>query len=94
MNETKRHLKPWPADALIIVAPSPPEAVRDPAFPAVPGLCRDCCRAVLVRLDSIARAAAMPERKGRPIEFFCVKCAAGYDGRTIEVFRDYRERAG
>jgi hypothetical protein len=92
-------LKPWPADAIMIVAASP-ESANVPAMDLPqPGQCRDCGAAVLYCSRTMARAQEVAAKTGgRPIRFFCLGCASLYDvamcnrlidhsgGESLEVF--------
>lgn len=87
---------PWPADALIIVASRPEEAVLGQMDGVHRGTCRDCGTAVLYSGYSRRRLGAYADRMRdrRPIEFLCVACAVRYDPGTIDVFEDHRPGAG
>jgi hypothetical protein len=55
-----------------------------------PGVCRDCGADVVYDGYSFRRISELPERRGRPVMFFCMRCAFGYDARTITHFEDHR----
>lgn len=82
---------PWPADAIILVSPTPDEVVYDARFPTELHSCRDCVTAVMPRTDSIRRCEADPGRRGRPVRFLCIRCAVQYDPRSVvaRVMREY-----
>jgi DNA-directed RNA polymerase subunit RPC12/RpoP len=79
--------KPWPNDAVMIVAPSPEEAVIDPQEETAVDSCRDCGARVLYRLRSVKATAPFP---GRPVRFFCIPCAVTYDRGTVTHLVDLR----
>lgn len=76
-------LKPWPADAVIIVAAT--AGTEDQA--AMRGVhvaqCRDCRAEVHGDAFTFKRAHTFKSRRGRPVEYLCCRCAMGYDaGRS------------
>lgn len=83
-------LKPWPADAVIIVAARKGTEVRRQMSGAFSAVCRDC--GTIVRYDPRTRDAAetLPERRGRAVAFLCVECHATYDSQTITHMVDHR----
>ena len=83
-------MKPWPTDALIIVAPSPAKAVIDASKPTVERHCRSCCCELTVREETIEHALEMDERHGRPVDFFCVSCAVEHVKGGVDVRVDMR----
>lgn len=83
--------KPWPADAVMISAPSPSEAVIDAAEPTVDRTCRDCGKPVLVRVSGIAVAVNSPIRMGRPIDYLCTTCTVLYDVNSLDLLIDLRK---
>lgn len=66
----------WPKDAVMIVAPLASERIDEPGRVAVEACCRGCRVVLQPAASTIATAAAMPERQGRPIRFFCEGCSA------------------
>jgi hypothetical protein len=82
--------KHWPADAFIVVAPVPGEAVMRPEYPTTGRVCRDCGAPVVVRLHSLDHAEASPYRHGKPVGFLCVGCAVTYDRNSLEKIIDLR----
>jgi hypothetical protein len=86
--------KPWPGDAVMIIAANAGE--EDPAIMerVVPAACRDCGAALAADGRTLRRAEALPSRRGRPVLYFCVPCAVGYDVNSItELYDDRRSRA-
>lgn len=82
--------KPWPRDAVMIVA-SPPEEAEIEKMEAIWGRdCRDCGRRLWVDTKTVREVFWLPVRRGRPIKFFCPECATRYDFDTINHFKDNR----
>jgi len=80
-------MKPWPSDAVIIVAARAGEqrpGVRTPFRRR----CRDCGAVVVCSHGGISAAANTPSRRGRPIAFFCPDCTVTYDRGSIDVLHD------
>jgi hypothetical protein len=88
MTEASR--RTWPGDAVLVVCATPEEARHADDEVVHMGICRDCRCLVAYGQRTLARALAMPERKGRPVEFFCVACAVQYDFRSIDLVEDHR----
>lgn len=86
MNET-RPTKPWPADAVMVVAARAGQENRAAMSGADPAVCRDCEAALRFDPQTTAAALLMPERNGRPVRFFCPPCAMTYDPRSIQILR-------
>lgn len=76
--------KPWPIDAVIIIASRRGTEVRarmtDPAVEE----CRDCGVEVVVDTPSVSAAAAYPQRNGRPIAYLCIECAVTYNRGSVD----------
>jgi hypothetical protein len=92
---TPEPLKPWPRDAVMIVAAFPDEARRDQMESCHAGTCRDCGREILYDGFSYHRAQQFTRLKAnvvRPIKFFCVECAVKYDMQHFDHFEDHRGR--
>ncbi len=91
MLPTKQQLKPWPHDAVMIVA-SPTAEVNYAGIKAdpMPGTCRDCGAEVIYDSWTFEVAENLPSRLGRPILFFCVNCCLNYDRGTITELYDHR----
>lgn len=84
-------LKPWPSDAVIIVAaPSAESIVGNMRGPAFKCLCRDCGEELLADSFSRDAALAMPERMGRPVAHICIRCCVTYDRSSIQKLIDHR----
>lgn len=87
-------LKPWPNDAVMVVAATPDAARRDQMESVHPCNCRDCGKA-LVADGYTLRIAASPELAwGRPTKFFCVECCQKYDFSQVTHSEDHRFRKG
>ena len=84
-------LVPWPVDAVMIVASLEGEFRHDQirGFP-VACRCRKCEANLLADSWTIARAENLPETRGRPVLFFCIKCAALHDLSMLNVMEDHR----
>lgn len=87
-----RTLKPWPRDAVMIVAATPEAARRDQMESAEPAECRDCGRRLVVDGYTLRRALTMPARRGRPVRYFCVECYGHYDVGQCNIVEDHRGR--
>lgn len=70
--------KPWPADAVMVVAKPEEEAARTPMEGRHPCRCRDCGALLVADTFAVRRAEGHPLRAGRPVKFFCHGCARGY----------------
>ena len=87
-----RPLKDWPADAIVIVCALPQEFRHD----LIGGdpqarVCSDCEAIVLADSWTIRRAEAIPIRRGRPLRFLCLQCAAGYDYDQVQYSERHRK---
>lgn len=88
---TQLQPKPWPSDAVMIVAANDGEENRANMRGVVLHCgCRDCGQALAVDSYCIDQATHMPERLGRPVSFFCIPCATRYDANSITHFVDHR----
>jgi hypothetical protein len=81
-------LKPWPSDALIVIA-----AYRGTENAATmegprPCHCRDCGAELVADTRSIRRALALPQRRGRPVEFLCLFCKEAYAMQGVRELWD------
>ena len=86
-------MKPWPADAVMLVAPSSDNFLMDPEEPFSVGQCRDCGRDVVYRLSGYRKAEAIAADTGeRPIEFFCIPCCVQYDRNSLDILIDERKK--
>lgn len=82
---------PWPSDAVMIVCAEPAAARREQMDSVHPARCRDCGCELVCDGYTVTRALAMPERRGRPIDFFCLRCAVRHDRSSIDVLEDHRQ---
>jgi hypothetical protein len=83
-------LKPWPADAIMVVAASPETANVPAMHSPQPGRCRDCGAAVLYCSRTMGRAQEVAAKTGgRPVLFFCMGCAKLYDVTTCNLLVDH-----
>lgn len=87
MTDEKRT---WPGDAVIIVCATPDEAEHADGEAVHMGICRDCRCLIAYRQRTLRRVLAMPERHGRPVEFFCIACAVQHDFGSLDVVQDHR----
>jgi hypothetical protein len=85
-------LKPWPSDAVMIVAANAGEENRANMEGVHPCVCRVCSRELAADKFSVRRAEQLPQRMGRPEMFFCAACASQHDVGQVTVFEDHRER--
>jgi hypothetical protein len=82
-------MKRWPADAVMIVAALAGEEKREKMESVVPAKCRDCGATVHADSYTIRTADSLPERRGRPVKFFCTRCCVNYDFGTITHMHDH-----
>lgn len=84
-------LLPWPVDAVMIVA-ALEEEFRHDQIRGVPVACRcrKCETNLLADSWTIERAENLPDTRGRPVLFFCIKCAALHDVECVNVLEDHR----
>ena len=89
LSETE---KPWPADAIVIVAALAGQERREQMDSVHEAACLDC--GALVHYDGYTaeRARAFPLKisRGRPIKFLCVTCFPKYDFLAVTYFEDHR----
>lgn len=76
-------VKPWPKDALMIVAANKGEELRERMQEVTDASCRLCQAALAVDAATILAAQNLPSRHGRPVQFFCIPCAAEHDFKSI-----------
>lgn len=89
------NLKPWPTDAVVIVAATPMTVkVAGLRGFIVDQQCSDCQCRLAVDNFSIRKAWEMPERQARPLRFLCVGCCQHYDRSTIQKLIDNRTTKG
>ena len=86
--------KPWPADALIVVASVAGQEKREQMESVVHKTCRDCDAVLAADSFTIRRAENHPQRYGRQVQFLCVPCSVRYDVNTVDVFEDHRTAEG
>lgn len=89
-------LKPWPRDAVMIVASLAGEEIRSHMEGVHKDACRDCGRAVHADTFTVRRAESLPQRHGRPVKFFCLPCHSEYSkvvraGKDVVEFHDTPE---
>lgn len=82
--------KPWPNDALMIVAAKAGEEQREHMEAVHYAECRDCGCRLAVDTKSLRDADAHPARHGRPVRFFCYPCSETYDLRMVGMLQDNR----
>ena len=80
--------KPWPGDAVIIVAANSGQENRANMESVVDVYCRDCFAPLAADAKTIRLAEQTPARRGRPIEFFCCRCAIRYNPGSITHYAD------
>lgn len=81
---------PWPADAVMIVAANAGEERRENMEGVVACSCRRCGQALNADTKTVRFADQMPERRGRPVKFFCVPCAVLHNRSQIQKLVDHR----
>lgn len=83
--------KPWPADAVMIVACRRGMENRAAMQGCLDATCRDCNTDLVADTRTFRAAMTMPERKDRPVMFFCVECAIQYDINSLDTLVDQRD---
>lgn len=81
---------PWPSDAVMIVASVAGEEKREQMEDVHVCQCRRCDRTLHADTKTIRTAEQFPERRGRPVQFFCVECAVLHDRGDINLLVDQR----
>jgi hypothetical protein len=85
-------LKPWPTDAVMIVAATPEQAKIIPGFPLIDQIaCRDCMTSLIGSRRTYDAACREAKRQGIHVQYFCFECAAKYDASTHRPV-DHRKR--
>lgn len=82
LPKDQRRKKPWPSDALMIVASLAGTEIRSQMEGVHPAHCRDCGHLVHADTFSVRRAETHPLRFGRPVKFFCLPCHTRYEVPT------------
>lgn len=80
----------WPGDAVIITCAVRGTERADNMACRVAVACRLCGVPLYADARSIATATLLPERTGRPIDFFCVDCTTMHDRKSIDTLIDCR----
>jgi hypothetical protein len=83
--------KPWPTDAVIIVASLTGNERRENMQAVVRCICRDCYRLLSADSHTIGEAAMLPSRRDRPVDFICPDCFTKYDHGSITITVDDRD---
>ena len=86
----KTTVKPWPSDAVMIVASPPCRSDVQKMESPTRQICRECGDQVLVDNLTLRRALTHPARFGRPVRFFCPDCARRHDFTRLDYFEDHR----
>lgn len=81
--------KPWPADAVMIIAAVKGRELRFNMESVVPAKCRDCGTDLAADSFSIRTAQNLPSRRGRPIKYFCIECCCKYDHDSITELHNH-----
>lgn len=94
MNPTAK--KPWPSDAVVIVAETRARVRLDLIQgEPIPCSCLECGAALTGDTHTRDRAMALQSRTGRPVKYLCVHCATQvYDMGTVTQWYDDRNREG
>lgn len=78
--------KPWPSDAVMIIASRSGEEIRETMKGPYRCRCRDCDLDLVADTFTVSYAEKHPLRQGRPIKFFCMKCYLNYEmGEKVSV---------
>ena len=72
-------LKPWPRDAVVVIASLAGQERREVMEGVHTAACRDCGARLHADTFTVRRAETMPQRRGRPVAFLCLTCHAGYE---------------
>ncbi len=83
--------KPWPSDAVMVVAATPEDAVYSQMSSVEDCNCRDCGKALVADGYTINRASHPDLAHGRPVKFFCMECFDQYDMSTVTHHEDHRK---
>lgn len=67
-------LKPWPSDAVMIVASLTGEERRENMDGIHEAVCRGCFRSLHADTHTVRLAEQHPLRHSRPVKFFCIEC--------------------
>lgn len=78
-------VKPWPTDAVIVVAAIAGQEIREHMEGVLVRNCSDCGQVLHADTRTARAAEELPSRHNRPIEYLCVECAVTYDVRGIEL---------
>lgn len=81
---------PWPSDVIVIVAARAGREIREQMEGVVDATCRHCGGDLRADTRTLRRASELPERRGRPIEFFCIDCAVQHQRSEIDLLVDQR----
>lgn len=76
--------KPWPVDAVMVVAALLGQEERHKMTGVVIHNCRECGRHVAVDPVSIEYALDHPARFERPVKYFCTECCILHQVNDIE----------
>jgi len=82
--------KPWPSDAVMVVAATPEAALREQMDSVHPCACRDCGKALVADGFTLRRARIPQIACGRPTKFFCIECFGNYDFFQVNHVEDHR----
>ena len=82
---------PWPGDAIMIVASNAGTENRAVMEGVVDATCRLCNADLKADTRTVRSAKEMPERRGRPVMFFCVDCAMKHDRESMDLLVDQRD---
>ena len=96
MGRLHRQLKlpvklPWPDDAVMIVAALLGTENRSAMEAVIEAECRHCGADLAADLRTLRTAHNLPERKGRPIKYFCVDCCLLHENESLNLVIDQRD---
>jgi hypothetical protein len=80
--------EPWPSDAVMIVAADAGKENRAKMQGVHKCRCRDCSQELHADTKTLQTAEQVPERRDRPVLFFCWECYQAYDLNTINTVID------
>lgn len=81
--------KPWPSDAVMIVASIKGTEIRDRMEGVCSATCRDCGAELACDTYTQRVAEGLTSRRGRPVRHFCPPCAITYRIEDIQELHDH-----
>lgn len=84
-------LKPWPTDAIIVIAQYKGKEDNRTTMSSVHVACRNCRTTLAASPETIYTAATFPLNEKRPVEFLCPACVELHDVDQIDAIHDERK---